>query len=90
MARLSCWGNYLPRVYPIHLRRTAKSRRQRRWAVLGTSAQLAATQLAAFIAVASPFTKTAYAAAIVGGTVYLIGAIASFWLPEPGQEMLPE
>ena len=30
------------------------------------------------------------AAAIVGGTVYLIGAIASFWLPEPTQEMLPE
>jgi hypothetical protein len=29
-------------------------------------------------------------AAAVGFSVYLVGFIASFWLPEPGEEGLPE
>ena len=39
---------------------------------------------------ATPVAKLAYAAALVGTTVYVIGFIASFWLPEPGKEDLPE
>jgi hypothetical protein len=35
-------------------------------------------------------THLAYAAAGVAFLVYLIGFIASFWLPEPKQEELPE
>jgi hypothetical protein len=34
--------------------------------------------------------KLAYAAALVGTSVYVIGFIASFWLPEPKREELPE
>jgi hypothetical protein len=34
--------------------------------------------------------QLAYAAATVGTAVYLIGFVASFYLPEPQQEELPE
>ena len=35
-------------------------------------------------------TKVAYVAAAVGFSVYLVGFIASFWLPEPPKENLPD
>jgi hypothetical protein len=35
-------------------------------------------------------TRLAYAAALVGTTVYVIGFIASFFLPEPKEGDLPE
>jgi hypothetical protein len=34
--------------------------------------------------------KLAYAAALVGTTAYVIGFAASFWLPEPEKEDLPD
>ena len=34
----------------------------------------------------TPVARLAYAAALVGTTVYVIGFIASWWLPEPGNE----
>jgi hypothetical protein len=34
--------------------------------------------------------RLSYAAAIVGTTVYVIGFVASFWLPEPKQADLPD
>jgi hypothetical protein len=34
--------------------------------------------------------RLAYAAAVVGFGVYLTGFIASWWLPEPKSEALPE
>jgi hypothetical protein len=34
--------------------------------------------------------KLAYAAALVGTTVYVIGVVASRWLPEPKSADLPE
>jgi hypothetical protein len=35
-------------------------------------------------------TKVALVAAAVGFSVYLIGFIASFWLPEPKRDGLPD
>ena len=35
-------------------------------------------------------TRLAYAAAVVGTAAYVIGFIASLWLPEPSREELPE
>jgi len=35
-------------------------------------------------------TKVALVAAAVAFSVYLVGLIASFWLPEPKHEELPE
>ena len=34
--------------------------------------------------------RLAYAAALVGTAAYVIGFIASFWLPEPKQAELPD
>jgi hypothetical protein len=39
---------------------------------------------------ASPAAKLAYAAALVGTAVYVIGFVASFWLPEPQRHDAPE
>jgi hypothetical protein len=38
----------------------------------------------------SPSTRLAFAAAIVAFLVYAVGFIASFWLPEPEDDKLPE
>jgi hypothetical protein len=38
----------------------------------------------------APPMKLAYTAAGVALFVYLVGTIACFWLPEPGQEELPD
>jgi hypothetical protein len=39
---------------------------------------------------ATPPIKLAYAAALVGTGAYVIGFLASFWLPEPRKEVLPD
>jgi hypothetical protein len=47
------------------------------------------TQMTSLMPAGPPATKLAYAAATVAALVYIVGLIASFWLPEPQQE-LPE
>jgi MFS family permease len=91
IAQFSFWGNYLPRVYPTHLRGTGESFAANVGGrMIGTSAALVTTQLVRFMPGATPPTRLAYACALVGTTVYVIGFITSFWLPEPGREELPE
>ena len=96
VAQLSFWGNYLPRVYPTHLRGTGESFAANVGGrMIGTSAALLTTQIASALAMPNdnPATKAAhlaYAAAAVAFIAYAIGFIASFWLPEPQQEELPE
>jgi hypothetical protein len=58
--------------------------------MIGTSAALLTTQLAAVTPGATPATKLAYAAAGVALLVYAVGLAASFWLPEPKRDALPE
>ena len=58
--------------------------------MFGTSAAFVTTSLVYYMPGASPSEKLAYAAAIVGITVYIIGFIASFWLPEPKNQELPD
>jgi MFS family permease len=87
VAQLSFWGNYLPHVYPMHLRGTGESFAANIGGrLIGTSA----AAVTAFLAVRMPYEqgplKYATAAAIVGTSIYLIGFIASFWLPEPTPE----
>ena len=90
VAQFSFWGNYLPRVYPTHLRGTGESFAANIGGrMLGTSAALLTVQLAKTAPGAGPAAKLAYAAAIVGTGAYLIGFIASFFLPEPPKD-LPE
>jgi MFS family permease len=91
IAQFSFWGNYLPRVYPTYLRGTGESFAANVGGrMIGTSAALVTTNLVASMPGATPTTRLAYAAALVGTTVYVIGFIASFWLPEPGKEDLPD
>jgi MFS family permease len=91
VAQFSFWGNYLPRVYPTHLRGTGESFAANVGGrMIGTSAAYLTTSLAVTMPGATPSVKLAYAAALVGTAVYVIGVIASFWLPEPAREELPE
>jgi len=90
VAQLSFWGNYLPRVYPTHLRGTGESFAANIGGrMLGTSAALVTAQLAKITPGATPFAKLAFASACVGTAAYAIGLIASFFLPEPPKD-LPE
>lgn len=91
VGQLSFWGNYLPRVYPTHLRGTGESFAANVGGrMVGTSAALLTTQIAAVMPGATPAAHLAYGAAAVAFLVYGIGVVASFWLPEPKQEELPE
>src|SRR5204863_5694835 len=89
VSQLSFWGNYLPRVYPVHLRGTGESFAANIGGrMIGTSF---AAVTAAIAAALTPKGATlveaahhwAYAAAGVGFAVYLVGFLASFFLPEP-------
>ena len=91
IAQFSFWGNYLPRVYPTYLRGTGESFAANVGGrMIGTSAALLTTQLVNVMPGATAPIRLAYAAALVGTAVYLIGLAASFRLPEPSREELPE
>ena len=84
VAQFSFWGNYLPRVYPIHLRGTGESFAANIGGrLIGTLFAWVTTSIAVTSNPASAPTKLAYTAAGVGFAVYLIGLILSFKLPEP-------
>ena len=91
VAQFSFWGNYLPRVYPLHLRGTGESFAANIGGrLIGTSfAWLTATLAVTSDRAAAPL-KMAMTAAAVGFAVYLVGFIASFWLPEPPVETAPD
>ncbi|HEY4308838.1 MAG TPA: MFS transporter [Pirellulales bacterium] len=89
VAQFSFWGNYLPRVYPVHLRGTGESFAANIGGrMIGTSFAWITSTLAttSLIPGSSDPTKMAYTAAAVGFSVYAVGLIASFWLPEPPAE----
>lgn len=91
IAQFSFWGNYLPRMYPTYLRGTGESFATNVGGrMIGTCAALVTTQLARAMPGAVPPTQLAYASALVGTTVYIVGFVASFWLLEPQREELPE
>lgn len=95
VAQFSFWGNYLPRVYPVHLRGTGESFAANIGGrMFGTSFAFVATTLAnpayGLVPGASPGQRMANTAAIISFTVYLLGAIACFWLPEPKEELMDE
>jgi Sugar (and other) transporter len=91
VAQFSFWGNYLPRMYPTHLRGTGESFAANIGGrMIGTSAALLTTQLANVMPGNTPAAKLSYSAAAVALLVYSVGFIASFWLPEPKQEKLPD
>jgi MFS family permease len=99
VGQFSFWGNYLPRVYPIHLRGTGESFAANIGGrMIGTSFAMVTSQLALVMPVdtgsapanIADATKMAAAATLVGTTVYVANIILSFWLPEPQQDQLPD
>lgn len=85
VAQFSFWGNYLPRVFPLHLRGTGESFAANIGGrMIGTSF----AAVTAWLTTMLPSGSTAIAAGCVALFVYSIGAILSFWLPEPGEELL--
>lgn len=86
----SFWGNYLPRLYPLHLRGTGEifafSIGGR---VLAPLAAIATTQLSNVTPGATPALKLASAMALVAVTATVCALLVSRWLPEP-PEVLPE
>jgi MFS family permease len=93
VAQLSFWGNYLPGVYPVHLRGTGESfaanigGRMIGTCFAGITAMIAAAVTPAASSPVQAAHYWAYTAAAVGFAVYLIGFILSFFLPEPSREL---
>lgn len=88
VAQFSFWGNYLPRVYPVHLRGTGESFAANIGGrLIGTSFAFVTSSLAGWdiIPGESP-AKFAYVSAGVAFFVYAVGSIACFWLPQPPAE----
>lgn len=91
VAQLSFWGNYLPRVYPTHLRGTGEGFAANIGGrMIGTAAAVLTGQMVSLMPGGSPPTRLAYAAAAVGFLVYAGGLVLSFFLPEPKPGALPE
>jgi MFS family permease len=91
IGQMSFWGNYLPRVYPTHLRGTGESFAANVGGrMIGTCAALVTTSMVPMMPGGSVPVQLAYAAAIVGTSAYVIGVVASRWLPEPKTEGLPD
>jgi MFS family permease len=90
VAQFSFWGNYLPRVYPTHLRGTGEGFAANVGGrMLGTGFAFVTTTLASSMS-GSPPIQLAKAATIVGAFVYVCGFGLSFLLPEPKSDALPD
>ncbi len=90
VAQLTFLGNYMPRIYPLHLRGTGEGFAANVGGrMVGTSASFLTTHLAALMPAALPGAQLAYAAAVVGAGVYLLALVLTFWLTEP-PEKLPD
>jgi MFS family permease len=91
VAQLSFWGNYLPHVYPVHLRGTGESFAANIGGrLIGVFAALLTWSLSGLMPFKEAPLQFSTAAAIVGTSIYVIGLIASFWLPEPKSAKLDE
>ncbi len=87
----SLWGNYLPRMYPTHLRGTGESFAINIGArVIGASGVLLTTQLANIMPGASAAARLAYSAGTLAVLAYSLSLIASCWLREPEGDQLPD
>lgn len=86
VGQFSFWGNYLPRVFPVHLRGTGESFAANIGGrMLGTSMAGVTAILAeqSFVPGESAPAKFAVVAGCVALTLFVVNFVASFFLPEP-------
>ena len=85
VAQFSYFGEYLPKIFPLHLRGTGGSFATNVGGrMIGTSAAFLTTNiLAPQMSGLTTFDKVATASAIVGTGVFIIGLALTFLLPEP-------
>ncbi len=89
VAQFSYFGEYLPKVFPLHLRGTGGSFATNLGGrMIGTSAAFLTTNiLAPMVGGKTTFDSVAIAAGIVGVTVFAIALVATFFLPEPKEQL---
>jgi MFS family permease len=84
VAQFSYFGEYLPKVFPLHLRGTGGAFATNVGGrMIGTSAAFVTANLVAPWCGGSTFEQVATAAACVGTGVFAVGLALSFLLPEP-------
>lgn len=84
VAQFSYLSEFLPRVFPLHLRGTGGSFATNVGGrMIGTMAATLNTEFLSNQFTGSPAMTIAMAAGAIGATVYLIGFIATFFLPDP-------
>ena len=89
VAQMSYMSEFLPRVFPVHLRGTGGAFATNVGArMLGTMAATFNTEFLSTYYEGSNPMKVATAAAIIGGTVYLFAFALSFLLPVPKDEAI--
>jgi MFS family permease len=91
VGQFSFWGNYLPRVFPVHLRGTGEGFAAN---VGGRAIGVAFWGVTNYLALqvlgnGKPLDWTR-AAAVTSLFVFGVGLLLSFFLPEPKQETLPD
>jgi MFS family permease len=89
VSQFSYFGEYLPKVFPVHLRGTGGAFATNVGGrMIGTSAAFLTTNLIAprLTVGANNFEKVAFAAGITGLLVFGVGFLVSFFLPQPPLE----
>jgi MFS family permease len=88
VAQFSYFGEYLPKVFPLHLRGTGGSFATNVGGrMIGTSAAFLTTNIIApMVGAKTTFDSVAIAAGIVGTSVFIIALAATFFLPEPKEQ----
>ncbi len=82
VGQFSFWGNYIPRVFPLHLRGTGESFAAN---IGGRIIGTAAAWLTLTFAASEPAdpSRIAWVGGVVAGAYCLVGVVCSFLLPEP-------
>lgn len=87
VAQFSYVSEYLPKVFPVHLRGTGSSFATNIGGrMIGTMAAVINTELLAPLFSGENPHRVAIAAAVIGTAVYALALLASFFLPPPRQE----
>ena len=92
VAQFSFLSEFLPRVFPLHLRGTGGSfgdQLRRGRSLIGTMAATLNTEFLSklFTDIPSPPLRVAAAAGVIGASAFVIAFIATFFLPAPHEEV---